>query len=84
LGNAFGRLTIGVDRHVARVSGRLELTKETEPDLIEADLMKIVPEKDRVKFCLLLQDHGRQICVAKNPKCPECPVNSLCPYPKKL
>ncbi|HEX3717316.1 MAG TPA: endonuclease III [Verrucomicrobiae bacterium] len=84
LGNAFGRLTIGVDRHVARVSGRLELTKETEPDLIEADLMKIAPEKDRVKLCLLFQDHGRQICVAKKPKCPECPINSLCPYPKKL
>ncbi len=83
LGNAFGQYTIGVDRHVARVSGRLELTKETDPDLIEADLMKIVPEKDRVKLCLLFQYHGRRVCIAKKPKCPECSVNSLCPFPKK-
>lgn len=82
LGNAFGRLTIGVDRHVARVSGRLELTTQTDPDLIEEDLTKIVPEKDRVKFCHLFQYHGRQICVAKKPKCPVCPINSLCPFPK--
>ncbi len=80
LGNAFGRATVGVDRHVARVSGRLELTKQTDPDLIEADLMKIVPEPDRVKFCHLLQHHGRRICIAKSPKCPECVINSLCPF----
>jgi endonuclease-3 len=83
LGNAFGQLAIGVDRHVARVSGRLKLTTQTAPDLIEEDLMKIVPEKERVKFCHLFQYHGRQICVAKNPKCSECPINSLCPFPKK-
>jgi endonuclease III len=81
LGNAFGQFTIGVDRHVARGSGRLGLTKQTDPDLIEEDLMKIVPERDRVNFCLLLQHHGRRICVAKNPKCPDCPINTLCPYP---
>jgi endonuclease-3 len=83
LGNAFGRMTIGVDRHVARVSGRLELTKQTDPDLIEEDLMKIVPERDRVKFCHLFQHHGRRVCVAKMPKCSDCPINSLCPYPAK-
>jgi endonuclease III len=83
LGNAFGRMTIGVDRHVARVSGRLGLTKQTDPDLIEEDLMKVVPEQDRVKFCHLLQHHGRRICVAKDPKCPDCPVNSLCPFPAR-
>jgi len=83
LGNAFGRMTIGVDRHVARVSGRLELTGQTDPDLIEDDLMKIVPEPDRVKFCHLLQHHGRRICVAKSPKCPECPIKNFCPYPGK-
>jgi endonuclease III len=84
LGNAFGRNTIGVDRHVARVSGRLGLTRQTDPDLIEEDLMKVVPEEDRVKFCHLLQHHGRRICVAKTPKCPECPVNSLCPFSGKM
>jgi endonuclease-3 len=83
LGNAFGQMRIGVDRHVARVSGRLGFTEQTDPDLIEADLMKIVPEPDRVKFCHLLQHHGRRICVAKSPKCPDCPIRSLCPYPDK-
>jgi len=83
LGNAFGCAAIGVDRHVARVSGRLELTRQEDPDLIEEDLMKIVPEQDRVKFCHLLQYHGRRICVAKKPKCSVCPINNLCPYPKK-
>jgi endonuclease III len=84
LGNAFGQMVIGVDRHVARGSGRLELSKETDPDLIEEDLMKVVPDKDRVKFSHLLQHHGRRVCVARVPKCPECPINSLCPYPAKL
>jgi endonuclease-3 len=83
LGNAFSRMTIGVDRHVARVSGRLGLTRQTDPDLIEDDLMKLVPERDRVKFCHLLQHHGRRVCVAKSPKCPECLINSLCLYPNK-
>jgi endonuclease III len=83
LGNAFGQMTIGVDRHVARLSGRLGFTRQTDPDSIEEDLMKIVPEPDRVKFCHLLQHHGRRICVAKSPKCPDCPVNSLCPFPAK-
>jgi endonuclease-3 len=83
LGNSFGQPVIGVDRHVARVSGRLGLTSNTDPDLIEGDLMPIVAAKDRVKFTHLLQFHGRQICIARKPKCPECPVNSLCPYPDK-
>lgn len=83
LGNAFGRPVIGVDRHVARVSGRLELTGNTDPDKIEADLTPLVAEKDRVKFCHLLQYHGRRICVARAPKCSECPISRLCPYPGK-
>ena len=83
LGNAFGHKTIGVDRHVARVSGRLELTKQTNPDLIEKDLMKVVPGDDRVKFCHLFQHHGRRVCVARIPKCPECPISALCPFPGK-
>lgn len=83
LGNAFGIPGIGVDRHVARVSGRLGLTKNEDPDKIEADLTPIVPVKDQVKFCHLLQYHGRRICIARVPKCPECPVKSLCFFPHK-
>ncbi len=83
LGNAFGRQTIGVDTHVMRLSQRLGFSKKTDPDKIEADLTAIVPEKQRVRFCHLLQYHGRRVCVAQRPRCPECAINALCPFPKK-
>lgn len=83
LGNAFNQPAIGVDTHVARVSQRLGLTDHTDPDEIEADLTQIVPKKDQVKFVHLFQWHGRRICIPKVPDCPHCPVNDLCPYPKK-
>jgi endonuclease-3 len=79
LGNAFGQSAIGVDTHVLRLSQRLGLTKNSNPDKVEADLTPIVPVKDAVAFCHLLQFHGRQICTAKNPDCPHCPINKLCP-----
>ena len=80
LGNGFGRQTIGVDTHVMRLSQRLGFTTKTDPDKIEADLMAIVPEKQRVRFCHLMQYHGRRICLAKKPKCPECTIEKLCPF----
>jgi endonuclease-3 len=83
LGNAFGRQTIGVDTHVMRLSQRLGFTNNTNPDKIELDLLPLVPEKQRVRFCHLLQYHGRRVCVAKKPRCPECAINPLCPYPAK-
>jgi len=83
LGNAFGRDTIGVDTHVMRLSLRLALTENTNPDKIEADLMNIVMEKRRVRFCHLLQSHGRRVCLAKKPRCPDCTIRSLCPYQEK-
>lgn len=83
LGNAFGKQTIGVDTHVMRLSQRLGFTRNTDPDKIEADLMAIVPENQRVRFCHLMQYHGRRVCVAKKPRCPECTVKDLCLYPQK-
>jgi endonuclease-3 len=83
LGNAFGRQAIGVDTHVMRLSQRLSLTKNTNPDKIEFDLTPLVPEKQRVRFCHLLQYHGRRVCFAKKPKCPNCTIRDLCPYPEK-
>ena len=83
LGNAFGQLTIGVDTHVMRLSQRLGFTKNTNPDKIEFDLILLVPEKQRVRFCHLLQYHGRRVCVAKSPRCPACTIRSRCPYPNK-
>jgi endonuclease-3 len=83
LGNGFGQQTIGVDTHVMRLSQRLGFTGHTDPDKIEADLAAIVPAKQRVRFCHLMQYHGRRICVAKKPKCPQCTIEDLCPYPAK-
>jgi endonuclease III len=83
LGNAFGQQSIGVDTHVMRLSQRLGLTKNTNPDKIEFDLTPLVPEKQRVRFCHLLQYHGRRVCLAKSPRCPSCTIRSLCPYPDK-
>jgi endonuclease-3 len=83
LGNAFNRQTIGVDTHVMRLSQRLGFTANTNPDKIEFDLLPLVPENQRVRFCHLLQYHGRRVCVAKKPRCPECVINPLCPYPAK-
>jgi len=83
LGNAFGQQAIGVDTHVMRLSQRLGFTKKTDPDKIEADLMTIVPEKQRVRFCHLMQYHGRRVCFAKKPNCFECTIKALCPFPGK-
>ncbi len=79
LGNAFGVPAIGVDTHVMRLSQRLGLTKHDDPDKIEADLAGIVPRKHWTKFCHLLQFHGRRVCTARNPNCPACSINKLCP-----
>jgi endonuclease-3 len=80
LGNAFG-LNVGVvvDTHVARVSGRLALTAHSEPEKIEQDLMKLIPQKEWTVFSHRLIYHGRQICVARKPRCAECDLNDVCP-----
>lgn len=80
-GNAFGHPAIGVDRHVGRLAQHMGLTEETDPDKIEFDLNVIVPDKSKVRFCHLLQTHGRTVCLARKPNCPVCSINSLCPYP---
>jgi endonuclease-3 len=79
LGNAFGLPAIGVDTHVMRLSQRLGLTKQMNPDKIEAELTPLVPEKDRVKFCHLLAFHGRRVCTAKKADCENCSISKLCP-----
>jgi len=79
LANAFGQPAIVVDTHTWRLSQRLGLTTQDDPHKIEADLVKIVPRKDWTKFCHLLQFHGRRVCMARNPNCPNCSINKLCP-----
>jgi endonuclease-3 len=80
LGNAFKKpVGIVVDTHVTRVAGRLGLTRENDPVKIEQDLMKLIPQKEWTVFSHRLIFHGRQICVARKPKCRECDLNELCP-----
>jgi endonuclease-3 len=83
LGNAFGVPGIGVDTHVGRLAQRLRLSRARDPDKIEADLTSLVPRDDQVRFCHLLQAHGRQVCLARRPNCPDCTLAELCPYPQK-
>jgi endonuclease-3 len=80
-GNVFGQPAIGVDTHVARLAQRLGLSAETDPDKIEFDLNPVVPDTGKVRFCHLLQAHGRAICLARKPNCAPCPINQFCPYP---
>jgi endonuclease-3 len=80
LGNAFG-IDEGmvVDTHVARVSGRLGWTREVDPVRIEQELNALIPKGKRTLAAHRLIFHGRQICVARRPRCEICPVNPLCP-----
>ncbi|MDQ3943374.1 MAG: endonuclease III, partial [Actinomycetota bacterium] len=80
LGNAFGvDEGIVVDTHVRRVSGRLGLTDKGDPEKIEQDLLRMVPEVDRTIFSHLLIFHGRRVCKARRPDCPGCVLNDVCP-----
>ncbi|MDI6716689.1 MAG: endonuclease III [Actinomycetota bacterium] len=80
LGNAFGITEgIAVDTHVKRLSNRLGLSNNTDPEKIEVDLMDIVPKDDWFKFTYLLIEHGRAVCDAKKPHCDACILNDICP-----
>ncbi len=80
LGNAFdANEGIVVDTHVRRLSNRLGLTDNKDPEKIEQDLLEIVPEQDRTLFSHLLIFHGRRICKARRPDCPNCSLNDICP-----
>jgi endonuclease-3 len=80
LGNAFGvDEGVVVDTHVRRVSNRLSLTENQDPEKIEQDLMRVVPREDWTVFSHLFIFHGRRICKARKPDCPNCVLNDVCP-----
>lgn len=81
MGNAFGIASgVVVDTHVSRLSQRLGLTDEKTPEKIESALEKLVPKKDWIMFSHWLIFHGRQICIARNPKCDICRLSDQCEY----
>jgi len=80
MGNAFGIASgVVVDTHVSRLSQRLGLTKHKDPQKIEKDLIELVPKKHWVMFPHWLIYHGRRVCHARKPKCPDCVLNDICP-----
>jgi endonuclease III len=80
LGNAFNKnVGIVVDTHVTRLSERLGLTRETDAVKIEEDLMPLFPIEQWTMVSHLLIEHGRQICIARAPRCEVCPLNDICP-----
>jgi len=83
LSSAFGIPGIVVDTHVARISGRLGLTANTNPIKIEFDLMEVIPQYEWREFCLRVISLGREVCQARKPRCPQCPLAEVCPYPDK-
>ena len=80
LGNAFGvDEGVVVDTHVRRLVERLGLSHERDPEKIERDLLQLVPEGERTLFSHLLIFHGRRVCKARKPDCPNCVLDDVCP-----
>ncbi len=85
LGNAFGISEgVTVDTHVLRLSRLLRLTRHTEAEPVERDLMALLPREDWALVSHLLIWHGRRICIANRPKCGACVLNDLCPSAFKV
>lgn len=83
LNEAFGHHTCAVDTHVFRVAHRLALSAAPTPDGVEDGLLKIIPPAQARAAHHLLILHGRYTCTARAPKCPQCPLLDLCPWPGK-
>jgi len=83
LGTAFGIPAMVVDTHVSRVAARLGLTDEKDAVKIEFDLVKQIPEEKWVVFSHQVIAHGRSVCKARKPDCPNCPLLKLCPFGKE-
>jgi endonuclease-3 len=79
LGNAFDVPGITVDTHVSRLSRRLGLTKNTDAEKIEQDLMQVIPQNEWTMFSHRMIFHGRQVCFARKPNCAGCTLKDVCP-----
>jgi len=79
MGEAFKKPAVIVDTHVGRLAGRLDLTRAKQPDKIENNLKKLLPENSWTSFSHQLGFHGRKVCVSRNPSCSTCDFTFLCP-----
>jgi endonuclease-3 len=84
LGSVFDIPGIVVDTHVGRLSRRLGPSSQQNPDKVDQDLMQVVPKSRWTMFSHLLVFHGRNICLARKPLCPQCILNDLCPSAGKV
>jgi endonuclease-3 len=84
LGECFHIPGIVVDTHVRRIAGRLGLTPHDDPDKIERDLMKLIPEQKWTLFSHQLIHLGRRICLARRPRCEGCFLPAWCPWGQKV
>lgn len=83
LGECYGCPGIIVDTHFKRVTNLIGLTRQSDPDKIELELNELVPRKDRTIFSHVITFHGRAVCIARKPKCPQCVIRALCDYGSK-
>ena len=74
---------IVVDTHVLRIARRLELTRQTTPEKVERNLMRLIPQPQWIDFTHRIISHGRQVCIARKPRCADCPLEPLCNAPDK-
>ena len=79
LGDVYGKPAVVADTHFIRITGRLGLTKNTEPAKVEADLRKLLPPEESSDFCHRVVLFGRDVCTARKPKCSGCPLADVCP-----
>lgn len=82
LGDIYGKPSVVTDTHCIRISGRLGLTKNHAPELVEKDLREILPAERSSRYCHQIVLFGRDTCRARNPKCEGCPLASYCTNPE--
>lgn len=79
LGDVYGKPAVVADTHFIRITGRLGLTRNTEPQKVEADLRKLLPPEESSDFCHRVVLFGRDVCNARKPRCNDCPMQTICP-----
>lgn len=84
LGDVYGKPAIVTDTHFIRITGRLGLTQNKEPEKVERDLRPLIPPERSSDFCHRIVQFGRDTCTARKPKCSECRMQEICAYFKKL
>ncbi len=79
LGDLYGKPAVVTDTHFIRITGKLGLTKNTEPQKVEQDLRKLLPPEESSDFCHRIVLFGREFCKARKPLCANCPLREICP-----